>query len=333
LTADLRELLQQEFGGNGVGYLSIAPESPGFRKSVTQYYNGWEAHQVTDKNNFNAKEQCIAQTYAYPNEKSFVQVKASDRYSCSSQFKTASFYLKSDYPIFVNVTINDNEQATLTSKGTGEIEVLTIDGNFTQLRWDIENSDTLLAKPLCHGIAVESNEGIVLDNFAMRSTSGMHLSSIDSKYLKQLNKIRPYDLIILHYGLNVANKYTTKYDSYINQMSQLITKLKECFPTTSILITSVGDREDKIDGELHTMPSVLSMIKYQQKMAIENKVAFWNLYQAMGGEGSIVKMAEKSPAEARTDYTHITREGGKTLAEIYFKALMAGYENYKLTEE
>ena len=75
------------------------------------------------------------------------------------------------------------------------------------------------------------------------------------------------------------------------------------------------------------------MIQYQQKLAIENEIAFWNFYKAMGGEGSIVKMAEKSPAEARTDYTHITHEGGKPLAEIYFKALMAGYEQYKIAEE
>ena len=333
LTADLRELLQKEFGGCGVGYLSIAPESPGFRKSITQYYDNWDAHQVTNKEDFDSKKQSIAQTYAYPNNKSYIQVVATDKYSCATQFEKASFYLISDYPVSLNVTINNNEQRTITSQGLGELEALTINGNFNQLKWDIECSDSLQTKPLCHGIALEGNKGVVIDNFAMRSTSGTQLLSLDKNYLKQLNKIRTYDLIILHYGLNVANKNTNNYDSYVVQMSHLISKLKECFPRTSILISSVGDREDKIDGELHTMPCVLSMIQYQQKLAIENEIAFWNFYKAMGGEGSIVKMAEKSPAEARTDYTHITHEGGKPLAEIYFKALMAGYEQYKISEE
>jgi hypothetical protein len=81
------------------------------------------------------------------------------------------------------------------------------------------------------------------------------------------------------------------------------------------------------------MPGVLVLIQYQQKLAADNEVAFWNLYEGMGGDGSIVKLAEKKPAEARKDYTHITHEGGRTLAEPYFKAIAAGYEQYQIMEK
>lgn len=326
LTADLREMLQKEFGGCGVGYLSIAPESPGFRKSVSQFSNGWEAHQVIDAEGFIANKQSIAQTYAYPNGYSYTNIRANNIFSCASKFENSTFYLISDYPVTLNVRKNGGEKETITSKGTGKVEALSIYGDMTQVRWETYGGNDIL----CHGVAVECNKGIVLDNFAMRSSSGMHLLSLNSDYLKQLNEVRPYDLIILHYGLNIANKHTMQYDGYVKRMSQIITKLKECFPNTSILITSVGDREDRINGELHTMPCVLALIQYQQKMAADNEVAFWNLYNGMGGDGSIVRMAEKKPAEAQKDYTHITRKGGKTIAEQYFKAIMAGYEQYKI---
>ncbi|MBQ2366082.1 MAG: hypothetical protein II293_02870 [Bacteroidaceae bacterium] len=329
LTADLRELLQKEYGGCGVGYLAIAPEAPGFRKSVAQSFAGWEMHQSIDKEGFVAAKQGITQSYAFPRGYSYTDVVAADRYSCASHFETSTFYLVSNYPVNLNVNKNNGEQEVVKSQGTGKVEAVSVQGEMKHVRWGMSGGNGVL----CHGVAVEGKTGIVLDNFAMRSTSGVHLLSLDTDYLKALNAVRPYDLIILHYGLNVAGKNTTNYDGFVGQISQVIRKFKECFPNTSILITSVGDRESKVQGELHTMPGVLALIQYQQKLAADNEVAFWNLYEGMGGDGSIVKLAEKKPAEARKDYTHITHEGGRTLAEPYFKAIVAGYEQYQIMEK
>jgi hypothetical protein len=55
-------------------------------------------------------------------------------------------------------------------------------------------------------------------------------------------------------------------------------------------------------------------------------VAFWNLYEAMGGDGSLAKMTEKK--QANLDYTHINFAGGRHLAELMFDVLMNGKSNY-----
>lgn len=68
------------------------------------------------------------------------------------------------------------------------------------------------------------------------------------------------------------------------------------------------------------------MVAYQRKMAADSKVAFWNLYQAMGGNGSMARMTEKKMANL--DYTHINFSGGRHLAKLLFDALMNGKENY-----
>ena len=54
------------------------------------------------------------------------------------------------------------------------------------------------------GVAMENEEGVVVDNFSMRGNSGLVLERLDSIQCRALNDIRPYDLIILQYGLNVA---------------------------------------------------------------------------------------------------------------------------------
>lgn len=324
LTADLRELLQQEYGGHGVGYMSIAPESPGFRKSVNQSYRGWERHQAIDSVGFVSKRQSIAQTYAHPMGYCYTDVRATDKHKHAEQFETSTFYLKSAQPLTFTVTMNDSIEQKVETKGTGAVEAVSVQGKMNHVRWATSANRSVTGL----GVAVEGKKGISLDNFALRSTSGSQLLSMDTLYLAEMAKVRPYDLIIIHYGLNVAGKNTTKYEFYVKSMSQVIERFKKAFPTTSILIVGVSDRETRIKGELHTMKGILALIQYQQQLAALNEVAFWNLYEAMGGDGSIVKLTEKKPAEARKDYTHITHEGGKTLANYFYKAIVAGFDRY-----
>lgn len=57
----------------------------------------------------------------------------------------------------------------------------------------------------------------------------------------------------------------------------MIAHLKEAFPEAAILLVSVGDREfkdDRRNGELRTMPGVKNLIRYQQSIAADSRIAF-----------------------------------------------------------
>lgn len=71
-----------------------------------------------------------------------------------------------------------------------------------------------------------------------------------------------------------------------------------------------------------------NLIRYQQTIAAKAGVAFWNLYDAMGGEGSIRRMVQAKPAQANLDYTHINFHGGKVLAKQLYETLIYGKEQY-----
>ena len=81
------------------------------------------------------------------------------------------------------------------------------------------------------------------------------------------------------------------------------------------------------------MRGVLSLINTQQLIAYDTRVAFWNLYKAMGGEGSIVRMVVCH--EANLDYTHINFRGGRKLAKKLYDAIVWGQESYarQMTEK
>ena len=57
-------------------------------------------------------------------------------------------------------------------------------------------------------------------------------------------------------------------------------------------------------------------------------IAYWNLFEAMGGEGSIQKMVKANPSQANRDYTHINFKGGKHLATLLYETLVYGKEQY-----
>ena len=139
------------------------------------------------------------------------------------------------------------------------------------------------------------------------------------------NQARHYDLVIIMYGLNIAGHNNSAYTAYCRTLTSAINNIKAGMPGTSVLMVGCSDREERSAGGWHTMPGVLGLIQAQKRVAINCNVAFWDLYQAMGGEGSIVSMVRNG--EANSDYTHINHKGGDRIARYLFDALMLGYEN------
>ena len=107
-------------------------------------------------------------------------------------------------------------------------------------------------------------------------------------------------------------------------MKKTIAKLKECMPGTGFLLVSIGDRDERVDGAMHTMRGVKNLVRYQHTIAAESGIAFWNLYEAMGGDGSIAEMVKAH--EANLDYTHINFKGGRRIAGLLFDAIEHGKE-------
>lgn len=326
LTCDLRSMLQKKFGGNGVGFVDIASPFTKLKKSVTVNGSGWTEHNVLDKKGgFETKYLGPNLRYAISNGNSWVECCGMPKLKASrlDSFDVATIYIFGKAT--GQVTINPNSQSV--EKGhissTGSLTAITYDKRrMGRVRFTLRANNTAM------GVALEGKSGISLDNFSLRGSSGIPLGMVTEELWREFGSQRPYDLIILQYGLNVASKKQTDYSVYIKQMGRIISRLKAAYPNTAIMVVGVGDREDKVNGQLKTMRGVKALMNQQRALAANQCVAFWNLYQAMGGEGSIKRMAEATPPEAGKDYTHINWNGGKRIAGKLYKALIWGYEQY-----
>ena len=60
----------------------------------------------------------------------------------------------------------------------------------------------------------------------------------------------------------------------------------------------------------------------QRRIAETNGVAFWNLFEAMGGPNSMPKWVDSNPPKAFKDYTHFNLDGAADIAELLGEALL-----------
>ena len=323
-TADLRELLQHHYGGCGVGFVPASSENPGFRRSVRHFARGWTEHNIIESKGYSSTWANLTGRYFTAGTGAFVELSGVSNYlSLLDTCTTSSFYFAGTGSAGVQACINGGPAQYLTASASDEAGVLTVTERMGRVRWIV---DRPVGGMVYLGASMEDEHGVVVDNFAMRSSSGLHLGHISEKMLTDLDKVRHYDLVVIMYGLNVAGKQSSEYASYRQHMTQAIERMKAAMPETGFLIVSVGDREQKTAGGYRTLRGVLSLVNVQQQIAFDTHIAFWNLYTAMGGEGSIVRMVNNH--EANLDYTHINFRGGHRLARLLYDAIVWGEESY-----
>ena len=116
-------------------------------------------------------------------------------------------------------------------------------------------------------------------------------------------------------------------------MRKVVEHFKEIFPKASILLVSVPDMSKKNkQGEMQTLESIPYIFEAQRKASIKSGVSFFNLYNAMGGENSMVKWVEDLNF-ANKDYTHFNYKGARNASNFIFSFLEKEYLKFKENNE
>lgn len=325
LTCDLREMFQQKFGGNGVGWIDCALMSGVVRRTVMQKSNGLATYAVMKKP-FDRGRQGINECYFVPSKGAVMTAMGTRYKSKSTRWDVARLYLSTSSGLQVTVTGDANKcqlQCVQPLNGVQET-VFRNATNRIRYRFDSVGAGTYL-----FGASLESDRGVILDNLSTRGSNGLTLRNIPINTLKDFARLRPYDLIIVGFGLNVAvqGNPNSVMKQYARNMGRAIGHLREAFPQASILIMSVSDRDGRSADGIRTLKEVEHLTAFQQQMAAVTKVSFLNLYQAMGGAESMKRLVDKRMANK--DYAHLSYGGGAYVARKVFPSFTAGLENYK----
>lgn len=321
VVADLRSALQKEFGGRGVGFVPIASVASQFRPTVEQHSEGWHTwSMLTDHDHGYTLSGMM---FEPKGEKASVSVKTTNRYPELQTVSSLKFLYEQNTATRMKLLCN-GESDTISEllPATTEITQYEKKGTFTEASFSFTETDGFRAL----GVAMEDNSGIVVDNYSLRGNSGIILARLDSARCRSLSKVRPYDLIILQYGLNVVSDSVLHYGWYNSRMTETVRRVQVCFPEADILLLGVSDRSHQEDGAFETMPAVLALLHTQRQIARKTGIPFWNTFGGMGGENSMVRFVENNWASK--DYTHLSFRGGREIATALLKALLLEKEFY-----
>lgn len=181
----------------------------------------------------------------------------------------------------------------------------------------------LQGKGNVYGVSLETPTGVIVDNIPMRGCSGNIFTKIDSTQLSDFYRETNTRLIILQFGGNMIpqTENPSTISGYVRStLRQQIRYIRACAPQASILFIGPSDMSTRIDGEMTTYPLVPYMDKLLKKMAEEEQIAYWSMYDAMGGKNSMVHWVEVGLAGS--DYVHFTRTGANKIGRMLYEWLM-----------
>ena len=312
----MREKLQDQYGGCGVGYVNMYSEFPGFRRSITQSGSGWEVYNVSMKGH-NKAYISITQQYSMPvSEKATATYKGAKRLKHTDSWEKSRFIYISPDAATINTRQDNSEWTSHSSSASSEAQCIEVTGPMKS--FSVSTGNMSLAGI---GVWLDGNNGISVDCMSSRGFSGVTLSRVSSSLSQSMRRYIDYDLIVIEYGINAMSEAQTDYSAYSKLMIKSIGHIKECYPNADIIIMGVGDRGSKRGTDIITMPTTYNMIAAQRDVARHLGCVFWDTREAMGGENAIVTWANANPPKANKDYIHLTHIGGRKLAEEFLKSL------------
>ncbi len=305
-TQDIRSQLQSRYGGNGVGYMPPHSHVAGFRQTVNLKDDGWTRYDVqkaSHKPYFN-----IAGEYFVAQGNATVKYTGNPKVPRLARWDRSSFLFIA--PVAGNIVMaTDSTSQEFTVAASPEPQLLTMHETTSSLR-----IDTQIPGLIFLGAWLEGEGGVTVDCMSNRGDSGASHRKINADLAAQMRQHIDYDLIIMEYGINALTADQFNYSSYGNLMRQLCAQLRLCYPNADILMLAIGDRGQKVDGEVHSLPSSSAMVAAQRQAAREAGVLFWDTREAMGGEDAVVEWRNRKLVNG--DYIHLNSAGGKELATL-----------------
>lgn len=307
LVAPFRQALQQRYGGKGVGYVPLTSPVSRFRQSIQQRFEGAWRQTFASKSDSRTLF-TLSETFAT------ATASASTSYKLTNADRVTLHYVSDTIPVAITYGINGGERQhvelpashgalaeyTFPHSAVKQFELATGGGDGTRF----------------YGVCFDGMTGISVDNYSLRGSSGTKLTAVSSALTAQLSRFRPYDLIILSYGLNVLSPKDNNdsYEWYYDAMAKSIEHIQQLYPHATILLMSLSDRATLHEGEIHPLNGVARVLRIQHRLAQRYGLLFWNTHEAMASLGGIKGFVDKG--WAAKDYTHISMAGGTQLAKL-----------------
>ncbi|TPN84609.1 SGNH/GDSL hydrolase family protein [Aquimarina algicola] len=339
ITAYLRNRLQNMYGGSGPGFIPVLPVYTQI-SAVVEPSQNWQRHAIFDPtqkkfehrkygafmsaSRFTPYRQSVPDSTTIDSlplvKASIVVGKSKKSYAKFRRFTNIGLhYGNCTLPIKVSV-YNDGaliQQDSLIADGkyhNYKIRTATTPSN---LKIEVEGK----VSADFYGLTLDGGRNVQIDNVAMRGASGtVFTGSNAGTYARMMAQLKP-KVIIMQYGGNTMPylKDSTDVEKYTKRIKSQVNWIRRRTKNASFIFIGPTDMCLPINGKMETYPLLPYLNTKLMETCLENDVAYWSMYDAMGGKGAMeLWVEEKLTAK---DYMHFTYKGTKIISELFFTAL------------
>lgn len=335
ISCDLREALQQKYGGSGTGMFPAVTSTP--MASVSHSASGGLVSYTmfgdsTSRRAGHNRYGPLAQVVGF-NGKGTVSIRAQKQSTTREHVKA-----------FSSVSIlygrpSDSFTVSVQSDTTRPRPVTRTRDGVTWTTWHFAKPVSKATVQLSgsaeiYGLSTDGDAGVTVDNVPLRGSTGTILGRISKDLMKASFELDDTRLVILQFGGNYVPAATSSkaISTYMGQVRSQIAYFRETAPRAKILFIGPSDMAawNEEEGRLHSYRRLPELVDSLKATALSSGAAYWDLYRMMGGANSMSQWVRHKPAYAGGDYIHFTSAGAQVVGETFARSLLTYYDFYDL---
>ena len=187
-------------------------------------------------------------------------------------------------------------------------------------------------QPRVYGVVLErEGPGVVYDSLGLVGARAARLLNYDAEHIAGQIRMRGTHLVVLGFGGNEADDNIST-ERYLPAYREVIRRMRAGREDLGCLVFSPLDQGTRERGRVVTMDTIPTIVEAQREAAFAEGCAFYDTFQAMGGEGAVRRWLRSRPRLASGDLRHMTPAGYEVVGNLFYKAILEGFAGY-LEEE
>jgi lysophospholipase L1-like esterase len=178
------------------------------------------------------------------------------------------------------------------------------------------------SRALIYGLVLEnSTNGVLYNTIGVNGAKFSHYNQA-SGFAAQTAALHP-DLFIISLGTNESLRYPNVDKALYGDIEKLISTLRAVNAGAKFILVTP---QDAFRNRNKPNPGILQVRKVIIRYAVDNGLAFYDMYRATGGAQSAEAWSKN--ALLGNDGVHLTRDGYEYEGNLFYDAMMKGYNLY-----
>jgi lysophospholipase L1-like esterase len=186
-----------------------------------------------------------------------------------------------------------------------------------------------------YGVALERQAtGIVYDSLGLVGARASRLLNAEPEHIRGQIARRSPDLLVLGFGGNESGNNRLNIDQYSRELVRVMNLMRSGKPGMSCLLLGPLDQAERNErGIVVTLESLPKIVEAQRRIAKEQGCAFYDVFTAMGGAGSMGAWLKARPHLSSSDLRHATPAGYEIIGNLFYRALLKAFAGYLASGE